>query len=79
MGDCGASVVEMISLGIGWVPVWEVYAQAFTSLHFGTSVAATKTGRSVVSTDRAAAHLLQADRDGLDLFTVAAVREAITR
>jgi hypothetical protein len=33
----------------------------------------------VVSTDRAAAHLLQADRDGLDLFTVAAVREAITR
>jgi hypothetical protein len=41
----------MISLGIGWVPVWEVCAQAFTSLHFGTSVAATKTGRSVVSTD----------------------------
>src|SRR6185437_1549940 len=51
MGDCGASGVEMISLGIGWVPVWEVCAQAFTSLHFGTSVAATKTGRSVVSTD----------------------------
>jgi selenocysteine lyase/cysteine desulfurase len=48
----------MISLGIGWVPVWEVCSQAFTGLHFGTSVAATKTGRSVVSTDRAAAHLL---------------------
>jgi hypothetical protein len=79
MGDCGASGVETISLGIGWLSVWEVYAQAFTGLRVGTSVAATKTGRFVVSTDRAAAHLLQADRDGLDLFTVPAVREAITR
>jgi hypothetical protein len=43
MGDCGASGVEMISLDIGWVPVWEGCTQAFTGRHPGTSVAATDT------------------------------------
>ncbi len=42
MGDCGASGVEMISLGIGQAPVWKVCAQVSAGPHPGTSVAATE-------------------------------------
>src|SRR5262245_50099814 len=52
MEDCGASGVEMISLGIGWFLSGTVVLQPARGCAPGASVAATETGRSVAGTDR---------------------------